>query len=201
MKVICISIYEKSNDAKPNDAKPNDAKSNEVKLCHTAKNLKHVGYFQKSPIEEFINFISKTIVERVNKGTNECLAEKDYKCHVYLSDAKFACVVVTDAEYPSKTAFQLVHKVLEKFPTEKNGIDAFLCNLLIEYQDPAEVDPIISLSREIDETKETLHRSLDSLLKRGENLDELVKKSEELSMTSKTFYIKAKKMNSCCNIL
>jgi hypothetical protein len=39
---------------------------------------------------------------------------------------------------------------------------------------------------------------MEGLLKRGEKLDDLVQKSDELSTQSKMFYKTAKKNNQCC---
>jgi len=44
------------------------------------------------------------------------------------------------------------------------------------------------------------HKTIDSVLKRGEDLDKLVEKSGSLSQQSKMFYKTAKKQNSCCVI-
>ena len=49
-----------------------------------------------------------------------------------------------------------------------------------------------------DETKIVLHNTIEAVLQRGERLDDLVAKSEGLSLQSKTFYKTAKKTNSCC---
>lgn len=54
------------------------------------------------------------------------------------------------------------------------------------------------VQKELDETKIVLHKTMESLLARGEKLDDLVAKSDELSSASKTFYKTAKKTNSCC---
>lgn len=43
------------------------------------------------------------------------------------------------------------------------------------------------------------HETIQSVLKRGEKMEELVAKSEELSSQSKMFYKTARKTNSCCN--
>ena len=44
-----------------------------------------------------------------------------------------------------------------------------------------------------------MKKNLDELLKREENLDNLMAKSKDLSSTSVNFYKQAKKTNSCCN--
>ena len=42
--------------------------------------------------------------------------------------------------------------------------------------------------------------TIDNILERGEKLDDLVARSDELSATSKQFYKQARKTNSCCVI-
>ena len=54
---------------------------------------------------------------------------------------------------------------------------------------------------ELDETKIILHNTMESLLERGEKLDDLVSKSEVLGIQSKAFYKTARKQNSCCAIM
>ena len=46
-----------------------------------------------------------------------------------------------------------------------------------------------------------LHRTIESMLERGEKLDTLVGKSEDLSMASQMFYNQARKTNSCCKLM
>lgn len=43
------------------------------------------------------------------------------------------------------------------------------------------------------------HNTIEAVLQRGEKLDDLVIKSEGLSMQSKAFYKTARKTNSCCS--
>ena len=65
-------------------------------------------------------------------------------------------------------------------------------------QDPNTADSMTKVQNELDETKIILHNTIAAVLDRGEKLDDLVAKSEGLSMQSKTFYKTAKKTNSCC---
>ena len=41
-------------------------------------------------------------------------------------------------------------------------------------------------------------KTIDNLLERGEKLDSLVERSDDLSKQSKMFYKQARKTNSCC---
>lgn len=45
------------------------------------------------------------------------------------------------------------------------------------------------------------HGTIESVLQRGEKLDDLVAKSEDLGLQSKTFYKTAKKTNACCSYM
>jgi hypothetical protein len=64
-------------------------------------------------------------------------------------------------------------------------------------QDPAAADKLTRVQAELDKTKTILHETIESVLDRGERLDDLVNKSNELSFASKQFYRQAKKTNSC----
>ena len=46
---------------------------------------------------------------------------------------------------------------------------------------------------ELDETKIVLHKTIESVLERGQKLDSLVERSDALSAQSKLFYKSAKK--------
>lgn len=46
----------------------------------------------------------------------------------------------------------------------------------------------MKIQRELDETKIVLHKTIESVLQRGEKIDDLVEKSDGLSAQSKVFY-------------
>ena len=73
--------------------------------------------------------------------------------------------------------------------------------LLKQYQNPADVDKLVKLDRQLLETKDVLHKTVEAVLARGEKLDDLITKSDELSSQSKLFYRQAKKTNSCCVVM
>jgi synaptobrevin family protein YKT6 len=66
-------------------------------------------------------------------------------------------------------------------------------------QDPTKADAMSRVQEEIDQTKIVMHNTIAAVLDRGEKLDDLVEKSENLSAQSKMFYTQARKMNKCCN--
>lgn len=73
--------------------------------------------------------------------------------------------------------------------------------LLCGAQDPHQADKLAKIQADLDETKVVLHRTIESMLDRGEKLDNLVDKSQDLSMASQMFYKQARKTNSCCKMM
>lgn len=51
------------------------------------------------------------------------------------------------------------------------------------------------------ESNALLYNTIDAVLARGEKLDDLIDKSDTLSMQSKKFYKTAKKHNQCCVVM
>jgi synaptobrevin family protein YKT6 len=108
-------------------------------------------------------------------------------------------------------AFVLLGQILEDFTNEfgdtwKSCTEAEsmafpkLDEYLQKYQNPAEADKITKIQKDLDETTQILHKTIDSVLERGVKLDNLVERSNDLSAQSKMFYKQAKKTNSCCVI-
>ena len=58
----------------------------------------------------------------------------------------------------------------------------------------------MKLQDQLVEVHNILTQSLNDLLKRGENLEGLMEKSEDLKVTSVNFYKQSKKMNRCCKL-
>merc|ERR1711862_290663 len=115
----------------------------------------------------------------------------------------------TDMEYPARVAFVLLGEMLEDF-TSSVG-DAWkqvtqpesvsfpkIEEYLVKYQDPAAADKVTKIQKDLDETTQILHKTIDNVLARGEKLDSLVARSNDLSSQSKLFYKSAKKTNACC---
>ena len=68
-----------------------------------------------------------------------------------------------------------------------------LSEFMKKWQDPHEADKLMKVEKELFEVKEIMHQNLNDILKRGENLEQLMEKSKDLSTVSVDFYKKAKK--------
>ena len=128
---------------------------------------------------------------------------------MHVRDFGLAAIVVADEAYPVTAAFSVITKVIDEFilasgeSWQKVEADATTANpildsAIIKYQDHTQADKIAKIQKDLDETKIVLHQTIDSVLKRGEKLDTLVEKSNDLSLSSQMFYKQARKANSCC---
>ena len=70
-----------------------------------------------------------------------------------------------------------------------------------QFQDPKEVDKLEKLKSELQEVEKIVHKNMDDLLKRDEDLNKLMAKSEDVSKLSLDFYNNAKKTTKrCCSL-
>jgi synaptobrevin homolog YKT6 len=126
------------------------------------------------------------------------LTSEDYTFHVYGRTEGVAGVIISDHDYPALVAHQLLSKVVDEFLSKyprsafanSNPTLAFpeLKDYIVKYQDPQQADSIMKIQKELDETKIVLHKTIESVLQRGEKIDDLVAKSDGLSAQSKMFY-------------
>ncbi|PAV17709.1 snare YKT6 [Pyrrhoderma noxium] len=188
-----------------------------AKVLNSASDLSSFSFYQRGTISEFLTFFSGLVAERTQPGERQSFTDVDkqdseYVFHVYNrgGDERLAAVMVSDKEYPRRPAFSVLTKSIETFsnkvPTSSfsnpSSIDfPDLKEFLANYQDPRNADSIMKLQQELDETKIVMHQTIESVLKRGEKLEDLVARSDALGAQSKRFYVTAKKQNSCCVVM
>ena len=123
-------------------------------------------------------------------------------------------VCFADAEYPSRVAFGYLAKLCEDFTQATGGnlgsssedgcMDAAFpghAKLLLQFQDPSQADQLTRIMQELEQTKVVLHETIEAALERGQKIDTLIDKSNDLSGSSKMFYKTAKKQNQCCSYM
>ncbi|KAL8136355.1 hypothetical protein V2J09_002356 [Rumex salicifolius] len=164
-------------------------------ILANASDVSHFGYFQRSSVKEFIVFVSRTVAKRTPPGQRQSVQHSEYKVHAY-NRGGLCALGFMDDHYPVRSAFSLLNKVLDEYQkkfgeswrtinTDNNAQPwPYLNEALSKYQDPAEADKLLKIQRELDETKIILHKTIDSVLERGERLDSLVEKSSDLSTAS-----------------
>jgi len=146
-----------------------------------------------------MTLFSKTVAERTRPGQRQDVEEQTYTFHAYGRTEGVAGVIISDKEYPALVAHQVLSKVVDEF-LSKHPKSAFstpnpqpldfpaLKEYIVKYQDPQQADSIMKIQKELDETKIVLHKTIESVLERGEKIDSLVEKSNDLSAQSRMFY-------------
>ncbi|GMI43917.1 hypothetical protein TrCOL_g13376 [Triparma columacea] len=177
-----------------------------------ADDLSSFGFFQRQGVKEMLTFFSKTFTKRTQPGQRQSVQHESYIVHCYVRADGLAGTVTTDLEYPPRVAFVLLTQLLEEYSNAVTDAVWKSCNTpesipyppleeyLAKYQDPASADKITKIQKDLDDTTEILHKTIDNVLERGVKLDQLVERSDDLSRQSKMFYKQARKTNSCCTI-
>ncbi|KAG6497042.1 VAMP-like protein YKT61 [Zingiber officinale] len=208
MKITALLVLKNSGAG---DTSSSSSSGTDPVVLANASDVSHFGYFQRSAAKEFILFVSRTVAKRTPAGQRQSVQHEEYKVHSYNRNGLCALAFMDD-HYPVRSAFSLLNTVLDEYQktfgeswrvqqTDSTQPWPFLTEALTKFQDPAEADKLLKIQRDLDETKIILHKTIDSVLARGERLDSLVDKSSDLSAASQMFYKQAKKTNQCCTML
>ncbi|CED84052.1 snare protein ykt6 [Phaffia rhodozyma] len=190
MKLLSLSIYTFSSPA-------------QATLVSQASDLSEYSFLTRGSVQEGLNFLSSTVASRTTDGQRQSVQEGQNMANVYRK-GNIAAVLISDTAYPVRVSFSLLNKILDEYTSDhwtKAVGDSKLAEYVRKYQDPKQADTIMKVQQELDETKIVLHKTIESVLERGEKLDNLVERSNALSAQSKMFYKTAKKQNSCCIVM
>jgi len=181
-------------------------------ILASAFQLDFVSIFQRPTLKNFINFHSRLVIERVQKDTHAQVQLEKGICYAFSSDDKVGVTMICDEEYPKRVAIDFLLKVHDNFKLfqAQNNLDLnkieddtdvkfnYIETEIVEWQDPTKKDSIMKLQNELNDVQDIMRQNLNELLKREENLENLMEKSKDLSAASVNFYKQAKKTNRCC---
>ncbi|KAJ2725049.1 palmitoyltransferase [Coemansia sp. Benny D115] len=217
MKVYHLAVIRLPAQQSASSSLDNSASSDAQSLVlNSVVDLSSFSFFQRSSVEEFLNFFTVTIAERTPaKGRQSVPSNEngEYVIHVMRGTGDLCVTVTTDKEYPHLVAHSLAGKVLDDFTrrytpqqagaaTRTNELSfPELADYFEKYQDPKQADNILRVQQELEQTKIVMHKTIEGLLDRENKLNSLVDRSSQLSSYSKAFYKTAKKTNSCCVIM
>ncbi|KAH7401151.1 snare Ykt6 [Phaeosphaeria sp. MPI-PUGE-AT-0046c] len=215
MKILYISVFR------------NEPKDACLELAVETQ-LSSINRFMQGGVAQGLTFAATQLARATQPGTRHNMDPKrddtdtstsEYMFYSFGHSAGLCGIVAADKEYPDYVAYSLAGKVVNDFANKyprtayadlakpaasvKGSLLPMpeLKELITTYQDPAKADNLTKIQKELDETKEVLHNTMQSVLQRGEKIDDLVAKSDVLSASSKMFYTQAKKQNSCCNVM
>ena len=162
----------------------------------------------KKTIEETCRFLSKTLAVYCQPGSRTSVVHEQMLINVYHRVDSLTCVVFSNEDYPKRLAYALCAKSLESFvekygttwnTSAKDSIFEFkeLKKIVKDFERPENQDSITRLLQTTEETKEIISEALNKIIIRGETLEDLVFKSEELSSRAKIFYKETQKKKCC----
>jgi len=203
MKVISVILFRK-----------NEGLKNSIKLSETFE-VASFGFFQRSSVKEIAVFVSRCAADVTALGERSAITHPkndEFVAHIFVRRDGLVCVALTDKEYPQRVAQDLIRHANEKFVAahsnwavssgEQKALEIpGLHDLIVKYQQPGEVDRLMKIQSDLDDTKKILIKSIDDLMIREEELNKLVDKSEDLSFQSKAFMKSSQSLNSCCVLL
>lgn len=183
-------------------------------ICSSSIDVSSFGYFQRGSAREFIIFLARTVAKRVALGAKTQITDNGHVVYAYATLDGVVAIGVSDIEYNSRVAFTLLTELVPQFQQTFRGKfesietrqDDFLPWPVLEvtlekYQNPEEVDKILRIKRDIEDTKVIMYNAIDQIIERGQKIDDLVAQSEDLGIASKTFYNQAKQTNSGCCVM
>lgn len=171
--------------------------------------LNEFHFWERPKVAEIIDHTSRYVTAKSDCGTMKAFLYEGYLCHIYITSEGLSGVLLSDEKYPTRVAseslYNYVGQFLEKGLDWKNiSVDTnynFAPEYLEKIQKPEEVDKLIKIRQELDETREVMISNLEELLNRGDKLNELERRTEDLLRDAEDFERGAKGLNRCCVIL
>lgn len=196
--IYCISLLFKSTN-------------NNVYFIAKEYNLKDFSFFKRKHAKEFINFSSRECIKAMDKKDavyfNHKIDKLNYSVFGYTNNKKLYCSMVVNNKYPLRLckniAINLIDdfsKIYSNYCVRKDSLldDKLIKKYITDYEKPETSDKIEKVKKDLDDVKDIMVENITVLLNRGEKIDDLVEKTNDLSESSKRFYKTTKKMGYCC---
>lgn len=117
------------------------------------------------------------MVERTHANQRQVVEEDKNRIYCLVRDDGLAGVVIANKDYPPSTAHHLVSEILAQFKYPKATWSKTSTTLpadtlqatFDQYKDPSKVPGIANIQKELDDTKDVLTQTIQSVLERGES--------------------------------
>ena len=160
-------------------------------------------FFARHKIKGYINLIFDEIVTRVKEGPMP---------NFYKYEQIEEAILVTYRDQISENTIMIICSTKVKpinithFIKHLNQgafTNSEYDKLIADYnKNPQKYDDKVDIiNKKLVETKEILYQSIDKLIDREQNLDNLLNKTKNLEDGATIFYKKSEKLNRCCTIL
>ena len=153
------------------------------------------------------------ILEKIKHDTNSSksfLYEKDYIFHFH-NKSGLVILCMTNSSFSNRKAYQFIFDLRDKlfenygdqlnqaigFGIKKHMIDE-IKQMMVDYS--SSEDKIAIVNRNVNEVKDIMVQNIEKIIARGEKIEILVSKSEELEVNARVFKKTANKvkLHFCC---
>eukprot|EP01125_Pyxidicula_operculata_P001365 TRINITY_DN11262_c0_g1_i1.p1 TRINITY_DN11262_c0_g1~~TRINITY_DN11262_c0_g1_i1.p1 ORF type:complete len:141 (-),score=15.34 TRINITY_DN11262_c0_g1_i1:118-540(-) len=131
-------------------------------------------------------------------------------CHCHISTSGLAIVTICDESYKQKDAFKIIRNSLtlfhdsvpstswENVNCDTNIMVKGIENLLNSNETQNPTNKTAEIQEELSETKDLLIKGIESILRRGENIDVLIEQSQDLTNGTKELARGAETLEGKC---
>jgi len=144
--------------------------------------------------------VTEQIISKIPPHDNKLTySHGNYLFH-YICESKIIYMCITDDEFERSRAFLFLNEIKRRFQATygenvENAIgyamnseySSVLANEMKHYSESHDVDTISKVHGELDELKNIMVKNIDNIAMRGERLELLINKTENLSNNSVTF--------------
>jgi synaptobrevin family protein YKT6 len=201
MKLIFLSIY-----------KTVDKDTEPIRL-YAIEELSDYWLFDRQSIREYLRFSTRTAAQKTEKGCRQMLnVGNNFPFTLYVQNQSdgLACCLVADDEYPKRAAFGVISAALHDFSQsngnyedQKQDVELSIPEFdgkFKKYVDPTEADKLMKIQKDLDEVQSIMVKNINDVLERGEKLNDLARRSKEVSDAAVQWADLAEKNNRCCKL-
>ncbi|KAG9389992.1 Synaptobrevin [Carpediemonas membranifera] len=157
---------------------------------------------------DYPSLIEKVIsASKFNERSRLTITSRDVGTIHYDTTASCAFFVVTAPSYPQRTAFRMLNELKDSFTArignsvadaQRNSLNSrckpVLSSIASKYDIIENVDRLEALKTETDAIKGIMHSNIDTLIRRGENLDELDDRANSLAVDARMFHTETRRV-------
>ena len=173
-------------------------------IVDAARDFNDVSFIYRKNAVELCDFYAQSLATSPKEDKFLTAQEKQFLFFSFRKGNACSMLIASD-DYPSRAAFSIIREIMTeyeqcqgKFP---GGKCAAIQRGIREYQKPANADKLLKIQENLEETRQIMTQNLEAAIGRGETLDELASKSQNISEQSKLFARKARDMNRCCSVI
>lgn len=144
--------------------------------------------------------VTETIMAKIPPDNSKMTYSHGSYLFHYICENRIIYMCITDDEFERSRAFLYLNEVKRRFQTTygsradtaiaysmNNEFAQVMAREMKHYSDSREVDTISRVHGELEEVKDIMVKNIDNIAERGERLELLVKKTEDLSQSSVSF--------------